>query len=180
MKKALIILAILIIVIITDVVIMKRHAVAPSVQPTITAPTAVATPTETPSAAPEQLQESGDDVNGQHIGYIKNLTDTDGAYSMTINYVQWTSCKNCPDDYSLTNTNTKLRTFPIAANAAVLLQTYSHGATNGNFNWNQMVSLSDFAAIFAHPMNDYTATRLLYWITIKNGTVTNIVEQYQP
>lgn len=93
---------------------------------------------------------------------------------------------NCaPNGYYIRNQNPLLRTFPISKNVQTKLQTYSHDP-GGDFNWNQIVSLPilidaingiDNRLGIPYP---YSAEKLLYQITLNNGVVTNIIEQYQP
>lgn len=113
--------------------------------------------------------ESGDDVNGKHIGYIKSI---DSKNNLSIDYVQWVSpCVACMNGFDVVNDNTKLRSFPILDTAQIKLQTYSHNSSGG-FNWNQVVSLP----IFKNALN----SNLLYWVTLKDGKVIEITEQYRP
>ncbi len=122
---------------------------------------------------------------GKFIGYIKAIDpQNNGGTALTIDYVQWLPCSgnstDCTNGYKVVNANPQLRFFPIAANASVTLQTYSHNTSDGNFNYNQPVSLATFVTAYNTPTPQYNASKLLYWITLSNGVVTNISEQYQP
>ena len=81
--------------------------------------------------------------------------------------------------YDVVNSNSLLRTFTISNNVQIKLQTYSNN-TYGNFNWNQIISLPTFTNALNNPTGMYPAKNLLYWITLSNGVVTDITEQYQP
>lgn len=128
--------------------------------------------------------------DGKYIGFIKNISSKNGISSLIIDYVQWitpcvpnASIDYCLNGYTVKNDNLLLRTFPISKDVQVKLQTYSHD-TYGNYNWNQIVPFSEFATalndsyILMNP--PYPAQGLLYWITLSNGVVTTITEQYQP
>ncbi len=134
--------------------------------------------------------ELGDDINGKHIGYINSITSQGGTNSLVIDYVEWiTNCQAdaqtsyCMNGYDVVNNNAQLRTFVVSNNAQVTLQTYSHqtsGLDAGNFNYNEIVSLPIFINAINNPSVTYPAQNLLYWITLSNGEVTKITEQYQP
>lgn len=80
--------------------------------------------------------------------------------------------------YYVRNQNSLLRTFPVLNDAQIKLQTYSHDASGG-FNSNQLVSLATFTTSF-NSSPTYSAKNLLYWVTLNNGSITDISEQYQP
>ncbi len=132
--------------------------------------------------------EFGDDVNGRHLGKIISITDQSQP-SLSIDYVQWTSCSDddCPNGYRIKNDNPKIRTFPIVSNPDVKLQTFGWDST-GNFDYDQHISFAGFVEIFANPRQFNNATgipsydpkKLYYWITLKDGAVIEIEEQYQP
>jgi hypothetical protein len=123
------------------------------------------------------------DRNGNYIGSIKSISTAGARSSLVIDYVQWISpCSDsdsCPDNYKIVNDNPKLRTFPIAQDAQVLLATYSHNE-DGGFKSGEGVSLATFINVFNNPTPMYPAKNLLYWITLRSGVVTSIEEQYQP
>jgi hypothetical protein len=82
---------------------------------------------------------------------------------------------NCtPGGFYIRNQNTQLRTFPIANNVQIKLQTYNN---QGN---NYVVSPATFINIFNTATGEYPAKKLPYWITLNNGVVTGITEQYVP
>jgi len=153
---------------------------------------------------------SGNDVNGKQIGYIKSVSSSDGNYSLKIDYIQWVSpcvanseTSYCMNGYEIVNTNPLIRTFPISNNATIKMQTFSHNAS-GNFNSNQVVSLPLFEGIingtvipnYLDPsqnpgagLNPYTPIYntgsttnkgIPFWITLNNGVITDITEQYIP
>jgi hypothetical protein len=120
-------------------------------------------------------KEYGDDFNGKHIGFIKSI---DSKNNLSIDYVQWVSpcvanpsTSYCMNGFDVINDNTKLRSFSVLDTAQIKLQTYSNDSS-GNFNWNQVVSLP----VFKKALN----SDLLYWVTLKDGKIVEITEQYRP
>jgi len=119
---------------------------------------------------------------------LKSISTQNGTSSLVIDYVQWispcvadASTSYCMNGYAVVNSNSQLRTFPIASDVQVKLQTYSitHDSS-GNFNWNQIVPLTVLAEALNNQTGMYPAKNLLYWITLNKGVVTDITEQYQP
>lgn len=109
-------------------------------------------------------QESGDDVNGTHVGYIKSVDKSGSNYSLKIDYV---ILGVCPGDECLINNNPLIRTFPISSNADIKV-----------FNDEMQpmsASLQQFDNIFS---TEWAYS--LNWITIENGMITKIEPQYIP
>jgi len=118
--------------------------------------------------------ESGDDENGQHIGYVQSVSGSGNNYSLVIDYIQWvTSCTsnvpvgNCMNGFQIINSNTTLRTFPISSSATVQALTTDWEPVSTNVQQ------------FANSISNNTAYRL-NWITLENGVVTEITPQYTP
>jgi len=77
-----------------------------------------------------------------------------------------------PNDYWIRNTNPKLRTLPVAAGAPVTVNV--HGApVSGDSTKDIPRTLAQLAVI---PSLDSG----LFWLTVRNGVVTRIQEQYLP
>lgn len=128
-------------------------------------------------------REQGDNLNGQHLGKITRIMQAKGgAYELNITYATLVNCAaegdNCPNDYRI-NLSTRSETFPIEQYTDVRLQTYAHD-TNGALQFNSKVSIDEFIGLFDGATEDYIPEVLYYWITIKDGTVIGITEQYQP
>lgn len=133
------------------------------------------------NAPNNQPYESGNDLDGQHIGYIKGISFSNENYSMKIDYVQWISpCSSdieCPNGYEIINDNPLVRTLSISNGVIIKMQTYSHDSS-GNFNSNEVISLLKLKNF----VNDKNSTNsgTPFWITLKNGVITEITEQYIP
>lgn len=116
----------------------------------------------------------GDDVNGQHIGYVTSVSGSGNNYSLVIDYIEWiTDCTpntqngSCMNGFQIVNNNPMLRTFPISSNASI--KTF-------NTDWEQVnITVQQFVDSFS---NDTTYS--LNWITLENGVVVEITPQYTP
>lgn len=120
------------------------------------------------------------EADGKYIGFITDLNTSPA--SLTIDYIQWIECQTnvqtgeCMNGFKIVNQNPQLRTFTIAANAPIAMQTYSQD-TDGNNIYNQPITLQQLdSAVTANS----TLAMVPYWITIENGIVTSITEQYVP
>lgn len=126
----------------------------------------------------------------KQIGYIKSIYSKDNTDYLTIDYVQWTSCDadDCIASIKVINDNPLIRTFPMSKNVQVKLQTY-HEVPFIYYSLNQNISLSKFREALdyslnhplnpAHPPEVYYPKTILYWITIENGIITEIAEQFK-
>jgi hypothetical protein len=135
---------------------------------------------------PAQLSESGDDTNGTHLGRIASIGKNEGnAYMLTINYAHMTDCASegadaCPNDFRIVADNADTRSFYLNHDAPVLVQTYPFNSVMPPA-YNREIALDDFITLFTAPdQSTYPAKSLYYWITIEDGVVTSITEQYQP
>lgn len=120
------------------------------------------------------FKESGNDVNGQHLGYIKTISNT----SLSIDYIQWLSCDDCGNGFRIVNDNPQIRTFKIAPTPHVEWIGFGDQAIE-----TKDISLTTFVKTFngePAPYSLYDNGSHLYWITIKNGLVVGISQQYLP
>lgn len=127
----------------------------------------------------------------KQIGYIKSIYSKDNTNYLTIDYVQWTHCDtdDCVASIKVINDNPLIRTFPISKDVQVNLQTYIDESSSSHYSLNQNLSLSKFKEALdyslnhplnpAHPPEVYYPKTILYWITIENGIITKIEEQFQ-
>jgi hypothetical protein len=127
-------------------------------------------------------------IDGQYIGLIKFLTLLPDStnYSLGLDNVEWVNCggsdEDCPNGYQITNNEEEILTFKISPRVKIKLQTYSHqvsGNDIGNYNWNEDIALEKFASLFNESGN-YDPKNLLYSVTLKDGAISEITEQYQP
>ncbi|CAH1205940.1 hypothetical protein PAECIP111892_02814 [Paenibacillus auburnensis] len=85
------------------------------------------------------------------------------------------------DDYYIVNDSNQLTTYQVADNAAVTMQIYDHTGKieDLDINWNESISLQKFAAEFAKT-GVFDLSQSPYHLTIENGEITSIVQQYTP
>lgn len=86
-----------------------------------------------------------------------------------------------PDGYYIVNDSDSLTSYPVAPDAKVTMQIYDH---TGNIeeldiNWNEALSLQQFIDEFAKT-DVFDLSQSPYHITIQNGQIVSIVQQYTP
>ncbi|WP_274650237.1 hypothetical protein [Paenibacillus humicola] len=129
--------------------------------------------------------------------YIDRIDAKGGSVVLTVDDIQWYEGKaadeqflkrekdsgldGAPDGYYIVNDDKTTRRLTVDPNAVVLMQIYDH---TGNIddvttNWNEKVSLSKFVSIYRNnkliDMRDYP-----FHVTVENGKVVKIVQQYIP
>jgi hypothetical protein len=127
--------------------------------------------------------------------YITDIYTKKGKTYVVADYIQWfegkeadriflqkepdSGLEGAPDGYYIVNDNPKLRTFEVKRNAEVLMQIYNR---NGKANqltiiWNEPITFDKFTNIFA---KDNLLKGYPYHLTISNGKISKIVQQYIP
>lgn len=130
-----------------------------------------------------------------HPAYISDLYTKDGKTYLVADYIQWfegseadrafrekfpdSGLDGAPDGYFIVNDSPKLRTFEVSDDAEVLMQIYRHPGESKpmEIHWNEPLALSEFKNIFGSQqlLHDYP-----YHLTLKNGKIVSIVQQYIP
>ncbi|MVO98153.1 hypothetical protein [Paenibacillus lutrae] len=88
---------------------------------------------------------------------------------------------HAPDGYYIVDDQQKLETFEIDSNAQVLMQLYDRDGTyeGTDIKWNEKVTLGKFLNIY--PNNGLLdVSTFPFHLTIKDGKVVKIVQQYIP
>jgi hypothetical protein len=135
---------------------------------------------EEPTATPDPAASAtGDLTDDEHPAYIKSIDAN--ARTLTFDLVQWLTGDAAtvafqqanpgetggpPNDYFIVNNNPRLRTYPVAPNA--VLRTTPGGDPNDV----EDIALADFAS--------YQRRDALFWLTIKDGVITTIQQQWVP
>lgn len=150
---------------------------------------APATAATTPPAKPAPKT-----VVTRELCLVKKLvyvTGTDGAFDITVDYVQMLTGKAAadaaaaageesppPNDYFIVNSSTKLRTFRLPKSSTVRVLEWS-GATGTTLT---KIPVGQFVDIMPGGMNPQDPWKDgYYWVTVKDGkTVTKIEQQYLP
>lgn len=141
-------------------------------------------PSETESPTPTAQLE-----DGRHFGSIRSIDVEaqtmrfDLAYFLTGEEANDAAAEHgdevpVPNDYYIVNDNPKLRELKISPNVTVRLTTKpGDSAVSGGYS----SSLADLAGYLETDSEETIAIRVDgYWLTLVNGVVTGIEEQYQP
>ncbi|KKR67568.1 MAG: Kielin/chordin-like protein [Microgenomates group bacterium GW2011_GWA2_40_6] len=120
----------------------------------------------------------------KQIGYIKKLFTKNIQTYLTVDYVQWISpCPStevCLNGYKVINDNAQFQDIPVSSNVKIDVSTKSY-ALDGNFNFNEAISLQEFTNLVTNPPGNYPTKDILFWFTFdKNKNVVSISEQYRP
>lgn len=129
--------------------------------------------------------------------YIHGIHVQDGKETLQVDPIQWLEGKaadeqflkdepdsgldGAPDGYYIVNGDTKLETLEVDPQAAVLMQIYDRTGSlvDATTEWNQSISLTKFNAIYRNnavvDVSDYP-----FHLTLKNGKVVRIVQQFVP
>lgn len=161
----------------------ETAAATSSVEPTASVePTTPATTGDTPSTTGIE--------DGKFFTFIEKVTIKSSTSYITADYAQFLTGDAAaeaataagdesppPNDYYIVNENEKLRTLPVDGSVKVLLSTWEpHFNVDG-----YPVAFSEWRDMINGVNDDFPrATMVPYWITIKNGKVTKIAEQYLP
>jgi hypothetical protein len=129
--------------------------------------------------------------------YIHQLSNDASGMTMTMEPIEWyqgeaarrafathepdADLDGPPDDYYIVNNNKPLETYTIAPNATVNMQIYDRTGQleDIDIQENESITLNKFNKIFAQKDN-LDLSNFPYHITIKDGQVTSIVQQYIP
>lgn len=87
-----------------------------------------------------------------------------------------------PDGYYIANNDLTEEKLPVAADAEVLMQIYDH---TGNYedveiNWNESIGLDKFDSQYNNPLGLLDLSGFPYHVTVKDGVIVKIVQQYIP
>lgn len=153
-------------------------------------PTAPEEPTSTSVPAPSALAPGAvakPKVETQFT-FIKKATQSGSASTIVADYAQLLTGDAAavaatahgdesppPNDYYIVNDNPKLRTLPVRSDATVKLTTKSDGTTVGPSGYS--VTLTKFVQLYNSTPAIHAAP---YHITLTDGTVSAITEQYVP
>jgi hypothetical protein len=154
-----------------------QSASPPSQEPAVTAPT---TPTAPASAPTTPTPQPVVLLDGRHPVFLKTVDPAGG--SITFDLIQLYFGEEAkreelkdhdtqypaPNDVYLRNVNPRLRTLPVPVDATISVLDNNFDATDG------YVSLAKLAAVLPRQSS------MPFWITVRNGQVVKIVEQYIP
>jgi hypothetical protein len=127
-------------------------------------------------------RSNGNDINGLHMGNIKNIKKSSDYISLVMTYSLFVSpClegEECPNGYYIHSNDSTIHNLAVSPDIKVRLCTHSWKG-DGNFNNNELISFEDFFNLYIEPNSTYVASTY-FWVKIENGIVTRIEEQYLP
>jgi hypothetical protein len=146
-----------------------------------TAPTESASPTQSPSPPSPALPD------GRHFAYVTRLRGTPPDATLTFDLAEFLTGEAAvqaaaehgdesppPNDYYIVNDNPKLRTMPVAPDVTIR-----------TIDWTNCCELTDvpytdWAASLTAPTDALYGKGTQYWITVTDGQIVEIEEQYLP
>ena len=166
-------------------------AAAPAPTPTASAAAGLgpAKTTTTTSAAPAVAKDPVVLADGRHAVYLTHL-DVDRR-TLTFDKIDFLTGEAAkkeyqkqnpaetdgpPDDYMIVNNNSLIRTLPIAPGATVLIVDSSGDGGVGT----KKTTLAALPAYFAKNKGDKYLWYDPFWLTVKNGRITRMEEQFLP
>lgn len=158
-------------------------------------PSGVLTEPASPSAvptppAPATPVSKWDARDGRFFSKIESLKPADGRWIAGVDYAQFLMGAEAaaaaeaageesppPNDYFIVNESEKVRTWPIAADVTVTVATWpEHFDASG-----YPVDFAAWRAMYAGTDDSFPrANEVWYWITLSDGVITAIDEQYLP
>jgi hypothetical protein len=146
-----------------------------------TGPTETPSPTQSPSPPPPALPD------GRHFVYVKKLHGTPPEAALTFDLAEFLTGEAAaqaaaehgdesppPNDYYIVNDNPKLRTMPVAPDVTIQAIDWTNCCEPTD------VPYTDWAASLLHPTDALLGTQVPYWITVTDGMIVSIEEQYLP
>ncbi|MEF2966820.1 hypothetical protein V3851_13340 [Paenibacillus sp. M1] len=156
----------------------------------VTAPGSEAAGPETPHSPPAgesrqltvyidrlHLQANGGDI---YVDPIRWYTGKE-ADDVFAKYEPDAGIDGPPDGYYIVNEDERLEHYPVAKDAEVRMQIYDHTGNIADLDivWNEKVSLQQFGELLRHK-EVLDLTLFPYHLTVENGRITKIVQQYVP
>lgn len=149
------------------------------------------------AAQPDNIAAAQESNNSTVTVYIDQLNISKDGGAVTVDPIQWyegeaaevaflanepdAGIDGPPDGYYIVNEDEQLTRYPVAKDAEVLMQIYDRTGNidDMDIKWNEPISLEKFGEIFAH--NDLIdLSQFPYHLTIKDGQVIRIVQQFIP
>ncbi|PKQ20650.1 MAG: hypothetical protein CVT66_03550 [Actinobacteria bacterium HGW-Actinobacteria-6] len=172
----------------------KRATAAEEQLASLLASAAAGATTSAETSVPPVTEEASETVDptaedGKFFTYITKVVDKNGGTYVTLDYAEFLTGKKAadaaaaageesppPNDYFISNVNPKLREFPADTAMNVTLTSTSDGVAAEGYT----VPFGDFQDYFNKVKPGPTIKGQPFWVTITNGTITKIAEQYLP
>ncbi len=143
---------------------------------------------ETGADADEDESASATAEDGRHFCFVTGIVNETGETMVTVDYAEMLTGTEAnaaataageesppPNDFFIRNVNPKLRTFPVKSAIQVHLTASSGQGIDG-----LDVGLGEWHDSFVGMSPGYEVQHVPYWITIANGVIVDIEEQYIP
>ncbi|UPK46434.1 hypothetical protein [Paenibacillus pabuli] len=129
--------------------------------------------------------------------YVEDIQHEDGKLYLIVDKIGWyqgaeadkvfeqrnpdSGIDGAPDGYYIVNDSKEQEKVEVSSNAEVLMQLYDRdGTVSGtNIQWNESVALSKFESLYDNT-NILDLSVFPYHLTVQDGKVTKIVQQYIP
>ncbi|MDQ0192012.1 hypothetical protein [Paenibacillus wynnii] len=132
--------------------------------------------------------------------YIQSLQSGNGKLSIVADEIDWYQGESAnqvfaerepeayaeiggtPDDYYIVNDSDTLTSFSLADNLAVTMQLFDHtgNAEDLDIHWNEIITPQQFKDAFSNTADVLDLGQFPYHITVQDGVITSIVQQYIP
>ncbi|RXZ84329.1 hypothetical protein EBB07_03255 [Paenibacillaceae bacterium] len=130
--------------------------------------------------------------------YIESLINNEGKLELTADHIEWyegeeanevfrereqdSEMTEAPSGYYIVNDSDDLQTYEVADDAVVLMQIWNR---TGNMDeadtvWNEEISLEKFIELVNSDEDEGFIKDFPYHISIKDGKITKIVQQFIP
>lgn len=171
-KLALLVMPLLLIIVMSSSMASNSEAAEPAYKPFIAKS---GTQTET-----VYIHELRSDKSGVHVVVDPiEWYEGEAAQKAFAKYEPDAGIDGPLDGYYIVNPDDTLAIYPVAPNAEVLMQIYDRGGVDSDISWNEPISLEKFIHVFGQS-DLFDLSNFPYHITIENGQITSIVQQYIP
>lgn len=129
--------------------------------------------------------------------YIESVQKQNKQYMLSIDPIDWyegdqaidpfmeregdSGLEGPPDGYYIINDDETLYELPIAGNAEVLMQIYNRtgNIAEADIIWDELISVGKFIELLS-TKDDLDIKGFPYHLTVKNGEIVRIVQQFVP
>lgn len=130
-------------------------------------------------------------------GYIESVQKQNNQYTLSIDQIDWYEGEQAidkflefetdsgldgpPDGYYIINNDEGLHELPIADDAKVLMQIYNRTGNvyEADIVWNELITVEKFVELL-NKEDDLDVKSFPYHMTVKDGEIVQIVQQYVP
>ncbi|WP_138751285.1 hypothetical protein [Paenibacillus sinopodophylli] len=131
-------------------------------------------------------------------GYIDHVSQKDQQYFLSIDRIDWyegdaaitkfleregdSELDGPPDGYYILDDEHSLQELPIASDAAVVMQIYNRtgNVVDADIIWNERITVEKFIELLRTQDDDLDIKSFPYHMTVKNGEIIRIVQQFVP